>query len=360
MGAFDLAGELRVALGVRDGRVRRVAVVSTRPQLADRLLAGRTAQEAVATVPQLFSICGRSQQVAAELALAAARGAEAAADAAQAGRIEADMTHETLWRALIDWSRAEGGGTDVAALAAARAATAAGDRGALRAVVERDVLGDDARAWAQLDLAGFEAWALRGATAAARLAAALWRDDPRFGAGDVPLLPGLDEGEAASRIAAALDADAGFERAPTLDGRPAETGAIARQRRQPLVAALAAAFGGSTLVRQAARLVELARIAAGAASAAPLGGSVPLGPGQGLGWAETARGLLLHRVALDGGRVGRYRIVAPTEWNFHPQGAFGAAMLGAGGDAGRLRLRAERLLQSLDPCVAWWLEIGDA
>jgi hypothetical protein len=35
-------------------------------------------------------------------------------------------------------------------------------------------------------------------------------------------------------------------------------------------------------------------------------------------------------------------------------------MLGAGGDAGRLRLRAERLLQSLDPCVAWRLEVGDA
>ena len=36
---------------------------------------------------------------------------------------------------------------------------------------------------------------------------------------------------------------------------------------------------------------------------------------------ETARGLLLHAVEIDGARVLSYRIIAPTEWNFHAQGA---------------------------------------
>ena len=31
---------------------------------------------------------------------------------------------------------------------------------------------------------------------------------------------------------------------------------------------------------------------------------------------------LLHLMQVKDGRVGRYVIVAPTEWNFHPQGAF--------------------------------------
>jgi hypothetical protein len=35
---------------------------------------------------------------------------------------------------------------------------------------------------------------------------------------------------------------------------------------------------------------------------------------------ETARGLLMHEIALDGERIADYFIVAPTEWNFHPQG----------------------------------------
>jgi len=84
MAAPDLAGELTVTVGVRDGRVQQVGIARP-PQLADRLLAGRPAAEAVAMVPQLFSICGKSQHVAAELALAAARGGPAAADRRRRG-----------------------------------------------------------------------------------------------------------------------------------------------------------------------------------------------------------------------------------------------------------------------------------
>ncbi|MEZ5703328.1 MAG: hypothetical protein R3E42_17330 [Burkholderiaceae bacterium] len=45
-------------------------------------------------------------------------------------------------------------------------------------------------------------------------------------------------------------------------------------------------------------------------------------PGVGLAWVEMARGLLVHQVTLDAGgdSVGRCRVVAPTEWNFHPLG----------------------------------------
>ena len=361
MATLDLAGELKVTVRVQDGRVREVGVASTRPQLADRLLAGRDPDQAVALVPQLYSICGRSQQVAAELALAAARGAPAAADAAQARRIEAEMAQEYLWRALIDWPRAAGVAVGAATLSAARSALARDDREALRLIVERDVLGAEAPQWRELvRLADFEDWIARGATAAARFLGQVRRDGPRHGASDVPLLPRFDD-DAAGRIVAALDAQPDFERLPTLDGRPAETGAIARQARQPLVAALADAFGRSTLVRFAARLSELARIACGDPPVAPLAGSLPLGAGRGLGWVETARGLLLHAIELAGQRIRRYRIVAPTEWNFHPQGALAAATVGVldAGGAG-LRQRTEWLLQSLDPCVAYRLEVEHA
>jgi len=357
----DLAGELKVTVRVHDGHVRDVRIDSTRPQVANRLLSGRPAAEAVAIVPQLFSICGRSQQVAAELALAATRGAAVAADAAQARRIESDMAQEYLWRALIDWSRAAGGAADAAILAAARSAIASDDRLGLRLIVERDVLGAEAPQWCKLARpADFERWIARGATAAARFLDQVQRDGPRHGASDVPLLPRFDDGAAGS-IVAALDARADFEQLPTLDGHPAETGAIARLARQPLVAALAEAFGRSTLVRFTARLAELARIACGDAPAAPLAGGLPLGAGRGLGWVETARGLLLHAIELAGEKIRRYRIVAPTEWNFHPRGALAAATVGVpeAGGAG-LRQRTEWLLQALDPCVAYRLEIDHA
>jgi Ni,Fe-hydrogenase I large subunit len=360
MNPADLAGELKVRLAVRDGRVHGVDIESTRPQAAHRLLSGRPGAEAVALVPRLFSICGRSQHIAAELALLAARGAAGTADAAQVRRIESEMAQEYLWRVLIDWSRELGTTADAVTMAMARSALERDDRDQLRRIVERHVLGTDARQWPERR-SDFEQWVDRGGTVAARYLAQVQRDGPDRGAGAVPLLPRFDVGDTAPRIVRQLDADPEFERQPTFNGEPAETGALARLDGQSLVAELAAAHGRSTLVRFAARLTELARIACSDDPDAPLAGSLNLGPGRGLAWVETARGLLLHQIDLDGDRVARYRIVAPTEWNFHPRGALTAAMLGRHEPCTpTLRRHAERLLQSLDPCVAYRLEVDHA
>jgi Ni,Fe-hydrogenase I large subunit len=56
-------------------------------------------------------------------------------------------------------------------------------------------------------------------------------------------------------------------------------------------------------------------------------GALPLGGGQAIAWCEMARGLLLHWVQLDAQhRVQDYRVLAPTEWNFHPEGALAQAL----------------------------------
>ncbi|HEY8905518.1 MAG TPA: nickel-dependent hydrogenase large subunit, partial [Rhodoferax sp.] len=56
-------------------------------------------------------------------------------------------------------------------------------------------------------------------------------------------------------------------------------------------------------------------------------GALRLDEGQAIAWCEMARGLLLHWVQLDAqGRVADYRVVAPTEWNFHPLGALAQAL----------------------------------
>ena len=48
--------------------------------------------------------------------------------------------------------------------------------------------------------------------------------------------------------------------------------------------------------------------------------------GHGAGVVETARGPLAYFVDAADGRVRRLRSVAPTEWNFHPDGPFIAAL----------------------------------
>ncbi|MEN9423060.1 MAG: hypothetical protein RL122_443 [Pseudomonadota bacterium] len=72
----------------------------------------------------------------------------------------------------------------------------------------------------------------------------------------------------------------------------------------------------------------------------------------------TARGLLVHRVVQVDGLICTYQIVAPTEWNFHPQGS-PYSMLSSlqAKNALELRTKAKALITALDPCVAYQLEI---
>ena len=73
--------------------------------------------------------------------------------------------------------------------------------------------------------------------------------------------------------------------------------------------------------------------------------------------AETARGLLMHEIVLDGERIADYLIVAPTEWNFHPQGPLGGWLVGRDAtDREALHAFAARAVAALDPCVRWELE----
>ncbi|MGB2816487.1 MAG: nickel-dependent hydrogenase large subunit, partial [Burkholderiaceae bacterium] len=114
-----------------------------------------------------------------------------------------------------------------------------------------------------------------------------------------------------------------------------------------------------------ARLVELAVLtrdlrARSGGRIAPVRGH-SLGSGVGVGLAETARGLLLHRVQVQRGLVTDYRIVAPTEWNFHPGGPFAQGLKGRrAADGVQLEREARTVVQSLDPCVACRVEIADA
>ena len=382
---MTLAGELVVRAEWDGSRITGVALASTRPHVAAQVLADRTAAEAVAIVPRLFSICGGSQAVAAALACEAASGrdADAAPMAARERLVQGEMAREYLWRMLIDWPQLAGraAATETlanaqreiqASLAPDQAAAAFGAAGnpaggtavrleAVRATVQQHVLGES-EPWSVLDdPASGQRWLDRRAAAPAELIARLLVERPAFGASDVALLPG-DGASVARSIGEHLDADPAFERAPTWQGVPAETGALARMRHQPFVGQVIGHAGRSAVARLLARVVELVGLVRpDRRSRTPLCGAAAPGPGRGLGWVETARGLLVHSVELAAGRVKRYRIVAPTEWNFHPRGALPAGLAGtAAADAGEVKRLVELAVQSLDPCVEARVEVAHA
>lgn len=313
-------GCVRLRLAVADGRIGAVDVASERPAVA-QVLRGRQADEAARLVPLLFALCGKAQGRAAELALAAARGEQCPVHVD--ATIEAEVMREHLWRWLLDLPPLLGAVAMRDEFVAAAGWVASGQRSQLAALLSGPQIG----------------------ALCQRLGDA---DD--VSAAATHCLPPMD---AQASLAQWPQFDAGFCRLPHWQGAAAETGALARQ--QGRVGSEGMAFSARWL----ARLEELrdwagngTRVGAGGTASA-----VPVTPARGRALVETARGLLMHEIALDGERIADYFIVAPTEWNFHPQGPLAGWLIGRNAaDRAAANCFAARAVAALDPCVRWELE----
>jgi len=361
-------GRLNFEVAWDGKRISGARIASSRPVQACRVLEGKPPAEAVASVPLLFSICGRAQGIAAAAACEAARGLRAG-EAVQQERERAlagECLQEYGWRLLIDLPMLLGEPSRPGELADLRRRIAAADDAfkwgdvatAAEELIERAVFGMKPEAWLKLGPAALEKWLAKEEGIASRMLARLRRLHlgSEFG-----LLPWLGEAQLTG-LAEAMDADTDFAARPVWQGRPAETGALARQRAHPAIQSEIARHGATAAARLLARLLELARLPAQLRDPVAQGiRSVMLRAGSGIAAVETARGTLLHRVELAEGRVARYRIVAPTEWNFHPQGAFTRGLAGVPArDEGEVRQAAALLAHALDPCVAYTLQVRHA
>lgn len=381
-------GKLRIDVAWDGATVSAVAVQSSRPLQASRLTIGKPLQGAVDTMPLLFSICGRAQGVAAVMAAEAALGIEVTAllHAARMRLVTGEAIQEHIWRILLDWPRlmamqahmqpmtklcvgisqmakplltAGGWKTIDGRLDAGHDDAWASFSRLLKDFLRGEIFGCDPEQWLELDTREkLEAWYENTDTPAAQILHKL-AQCARFGACKVTTMPSPD-GQWLQEIAKAMCEDPAFPYQPDWRGAALETGVLARQRQHPLLQALMGTEGNSVFVRTVARLVELSRLA-GATPADGTGnwaGHHPLGNGMGIAWVETARGLLMHCVAGDGGRVLDYRVVAPTEWNFHANGALVQGLRGmAAASTTAAGSKAEWLVQSLDPCVAYEIAV---
>ncbi len=285
---------------------------------------------------------------------------------------------EYLWRILIDWPEAMGHPRMTWPVAAVRrriaAAAAAGPsaRAALARelaqVAEQYVYGEAPDLWLdRIDGDALDRWSRRAPTLPATLLRELNDAAPTLGVSDVALMPAPRRDALLVSVLPAMRAVPAFERAPEWDGAPAETGALARMHAHPLLVALRTRWGNSVPTRMVARLAELAlllRVLGGARTngeATPWVQAFAPNPGEGVAAVETARGLLLHRACVAGGRIASYQIVAPTEWNFHRSGPLTRGLTGLpADDEATLKRHARLAVQALDPCVAFAVEVAHA
>ena len=328
---------------LRAGVVEKVEIVSPRVDPSPVFI-GLAPQEAAVLAGRLFSLCPVSQSLAARAAGEAALGVrvDAATLRDRALGLVCERLGEMLRASLLDWPGAAPVSQDVGRL-----------RDALKAL---RVLPEAGVAVLSGLRAATEGLGLGGANEesffARQIAEA--RDDNQ-----VVLAPRAPDFLAAgddAEIFAAMTLDRGFSRAPKLPGRGPETGASARRggcgnlaerleaRRDDMTAAL-------DTIEQLLRGGEPPRDALTA-----MGGN-----GRGFAAVDSARGRLYHSVQLDeAGRIADYRIVAPTEWNFHPDGPFARALRGARiGAAAEAKRRIERLAFVFDPCIRAVAEVVD-
>jgi hypothetical protein len=378
---MDIEGRVRIELGWDGEAVRKVRVASNRVDISQPLLGGRSADEAETLLPRVFSICARAQGAAAAAALCAARGIELCQVQHHQMAVVAETAVEYLWRFLIDLpglfglpqhhelvGRLRRELSEVSPPPSPslerREELGCGDGwlpfiGALRRAASDECFGGDTGELA--DPEAFINWEAHSHARLATLLRAIKR--AALGSPDAALLPSASEG-LLREIGAALGADSAFSRRPEHAGMPAECGARSRLAGHPLLEAAKRQHENAAYQRVLARIVELAgiperlqRLIDGESDPGWVHG-LALEPGRGIAAVETARGLLVHWANVEDDRVAGYRIVAPTEWNFHPCGALVKDLADAPAQSSE---EAQQLagvaIQSLDPCVRFELRL---
>ncbi|RQO56279.1 hydrogenase formation protein [Paucibacter sp. KBW04] len=375
-----LSGSLQLQPGAAiPGNLR-----SSRRDWARLLAPGLPAEVLPGRLGLVFGLCAHAHRLCAGLSLAAALatpGERIALAPAQAQVLQRETLREHLRRILLDWPRLllkPGMGAQSFQLQARRALLScplllqdAIDlppeqwRAPTLAWMERELLGLSAPSflalWQHRPQACLELWSQEGEGFLPQLFMQLRELADQPWAGARPLHPQASEADLLW-LAQAMGGQPGFCMAPQWRGVCAETGPWTRWR-------LGAAEQGlsSLWLRLGARLVECLRLALtedGEHGAAYLdAGALCLAPGQGLAWVEMARGLLVHRIELEAGPQGGYslesrvrscQVLAPTEWNFHPEGAVASGLAALPSNlTPRVCQASHLLMNAYDPCVSY-------
>ncbi len=89
---------------------------------------------------------------------------------------------------------------------------------------------------------------------------------------------------------------------------------------------------------------------------------IPDGPGMGVGLYESGRGMNVHWLTMDKGKIKNYQVIGPTTWNASPRDAqgrlgpleealVGSPIISETGNGSAGSIDAARVIHSFDPCM---------
>lgn len=380
-------GIIRIALSANSGK-GTARIENARPfSLASRF-SGKTPSEVASLVPLVFSICRAAQSAACAEAMENALGKDASArtKAIRSLLVLSETAREHALQVLHSWPRCMNAPEPAMASASVKRLLvldrelgkslqdanaidfASLDRAIseLTAILGEAVFEEVPEEWlSRRDAEELAFWARRNETLAQTIFEYLVQTGMAdAGAAQAAPLPPMRPADLQGIL---LDGgrDA-FVAQPDWDGLPRETTPLSRLSGHPLIELVRELHGYGLLARLTACLAELAeipgrmRVLAASLAEADHDAKVPARDGgTGLGAVEAARGRLIHAVEIADGAVRRYRILAPTEWNFHPQGAAAKGLAGiALAQPGRREALARLFITAVDPCVGYELSFA--
>ncbi|WP_333877430.1 nickel-dependent hydrogenase large subunit [Methylobacter sp.] len=386
------AGTIIIDLYHDFGKVSGVQIASSRPESIAKVLIGKTPEQVLEIVPLLFTLCGNAQAYAAMLACRSALGMmeEPELDSARDLLVQLETLREHAWRILLDWPVFIGLAQDKKALVRLLKFDALFKRHLFRhgeafkfdsclnvdtaqllqlideleVLIDISIFNDQLAEFKELaDEVQLKNWLRQNNALPASLLNHLYsRNWAAIGKNNIACLPEL-EAEVLNRELQRQDL-ATFSRMPHWQGRCFETTLLNRQLSQPLIAGMHRCYGNGLIVRMLSRLLEVALIPSQLRQLLmriKLPTINVVNDGIGLAQVQAARGLLIHRLELRQGRVDDYQIIAPTEWNFHPEGvvAQGLKQLQAE-NLNDLQRQAELYINAVDPCVQYALNLTDS
>lgn len=355
----DIIGALRITPGVAAPH----NLSSSRRDWAMRMGQGQDAAHLPGLMASLFNLCGQSHRLCSRMAVAAAQGVQDTQGAAVALQLETASEH--VRRICLDWPRAAGASEQAATLAAQaslclkhspwlKVPEATPDFwSAMRTWLEAACLHMPAdawlAAWCEAPGAWLQTWSQQHQgwlpTLLAQARCALGADASLRH--DLALRPHAQVDDLCAWAKTWQD-HSHFVLQPQWQGRFAHTGTWSRLNQH-------GTHSLTPWLLMGYRMAELIRLCLPDARAHSGQqwlslGAANLGAGQGVAWVEMARGLLMHQVSLDAEqRVTQLHVVAPTEWNFHPQGVVASVLAQMPPDADASTLGW--LMAAFDPCV---------
>ncbi len=184
--------------------------------------------------------------------------------------------------------------------------------------------------------------------------------------GDVKVshLPDLDPEE----LSDLLENEA-YIRQPNYQGATCETTPYSRQSNHQLIKKLADIHGNGVFTRAVSQLLEVFELLNKIkcdykhikTETISYEVQFPALEISALVQLEAARGRLVHQLSIENEKIKSYQILAPTEWNFHPEGILNHMIKSLEFTnkedlIGKVRL----LINAIDPCVGYSIEVDHA